>query len=202
MEILRATAMPMPYEERVVGAGMVDAHNAVRMAMGLAAVAPPSDLMPGPDTPSILDARNDQIGTRAQDIVQGEFGYDAATGNRLWEQAARANLRAELRAPSWDGELDPPFDVSTRIGGVVFDDNDLMVFLVVPAVLVCIGALLRYTDIGIAIRASAENADRASLLGIPVRGTHAHSWAFSHLFCKGGAGLHRRCPHEEPAVLS
>ncbi|MEX0900527.1 MAG: S8 family serine peptidase [Gammaproteobacteria bacterium] len=77
MQILRATAMPMPFEERVVGAGMVDAHNAVRMAMGLAAVEPPVDLIPGPDTPTIIDARNDQIGTLAQDIVSGEFGYDA-----------------------------------------------------------------------------------------------------------------------------
>lgn len=79
MEILRATAMPMPFEERVVGAGYVDAHNAVRAALAMAPVAPPADLMPGPDTPLILDARNDQIGTQAQDIIQGDFRYDAAT---------------------------------------------------------------------------------------------------------------------------
>lgn len=84
IEILRATAMPMPFEERVVGAGMVDAHNAVRMAMGLAAVEPPADLIPGPNTPTIIDARNDQIGTRAQDIVSGEFSYDAETHSLVY----------------------------------------------------------------------------------------------------------------------
>lgn len=82
MLILRNTAMPMPFEERVVGAGYVDAHNAVRVALGLARVAPPADLMPGPDTPVILDSRNDQIGTGAQDILNARFEYDAAT-NRL-----------------------------------------------------------------------------------------------------------------------
>ncbi|MBA3353119.1 MAG: S8 family serine peptidase, partial [Blastocatellia bacterium] len=40
--ILRQTATPMPYEERVVGAGYVDAHNAVRTAMSLSMVAHPA----------------------------------------------------------------------------------------------------------------------------------------------------------------
>jgi subtilisin family serine protease len=79
MQILRDTAMPMPFEERVVGAGYVDAHNAVRKALGLARTAPPADLMPGPDTPAIVDARNDQIGTGAQDILSARFDYDAST---------------------------------------------------------------------------------------------------------------------------
>lgn len=82
MLILRDTAMPMPFEERVVGAGYVDAHNAVRVAMGLARVAPPADLMPAPGTPAILDSRNDQIGTGAQDILSGRFDYDAGR-NRI-----------------------------------------------------------------------------------------------------------------------
>jgi Zn-dependent protease with chaperone function len=36
--------------------------------------------------------------------------------------------------------------------------------------------------------------------GVPVHCTHAHSWALSHLFCKGGAGDHHGCPHAEPAA--
>ena len=78
MLILRETAMPMPFEERVVGAGYLDAHNAVRAALALAGVEPPAELMPGPDTPVILDSRNDQIGTGAQDILSGDFVYDPA----------------------------------------------------------------------------------------------------------------------------
>jgi serine protease AprX len=74
--LLRATATPMPFPERVVGAGTVDAHNAVRAALGLTAVDHPADLFPGPDTPEILDARSDQLGTTAQDILSGAFDYD------------------------------------------------------------------------------------------------------------------------------
>jgi Zn-dependent protease with chaperone function len=36
--------------------------------------------------------------------------------------------------------------------------------------------------------------------GLPVHCTHAHSWAVSHLFCKGGAGDHHTCPHTEVAA--
>ena len=76
--ILRQTATPMPYEERVVGAGYVDAHNAVRTAMSLAAVAHPVDLFPpnDPNAPQIVDAANDQLGTTAQDIREAYFRYD------------------------------------------------------------------------------------------------------------------------------
>ncbi|HEY0080419.1 MAG TPA: S8 family serine peptidase [Pyrinomonadaceae bacterium] len=75
--ILRETATPMPYEERVVGAGYVDAHNAVRRAMSLAPVAHPANLMPPPGTPEIVDPENDHgAGTRgAQDIRTVDFKY-------------------------------------------------------------------------------------------------------------------------------
>ncbi|MEY2476518.1 MAG: branched-chain amino acid transport system permease protein livM [Actinomycetota bacterium] len=49
-------------------------------------------------------------------------------------------------------------------------------------VLVCVLALtlfLRYTRIGIALRASAENADRAALLGIPVRRVQTVAWVLA-----------------------
>lgn len=78
--LLRQTATPMPYEERVVGAGYVDARNAVRGAMSLAMVAHPANLFPSndPNAPQIVDAADDQIGTTAQDIREGYFRYDAA----------------------------------------------------------------------------------------------------------------------------
>lgn len=84
MLILRDTAMPMPFEERVVGAGYVDAHNAVRAALGLTGVAPPADLVPGPGTPTVVDSRNDQIGTGSQDILSASFDYDAATDRLVY----------------------------------------------------------------------------------------------------------------------
>ena len=76
--ILRQTATPMPYEERVVGAGYVDAHNAVRTALSLSMVAHPADLFPSsdPNAPQIIDPADDQLGTTAQDIREAYFKYD------------------------------------------------------------------------------------------------------------------------------
>ncbi len=76
--ILRQTATPMPYEERVVGAGYVDAHNAVRTAMSLSMVPHPANLFPvdDPNAPQIVDPADDQLGTTAQDIREGYFKYD------------------------------------------------------------------------------------------------------------------------------
>ncbi|MFL6468706.1 MAG: S8 family serine peptidase [Pyrinomonadaceae bacterium] len=84
--ILRQTANPMPYEQRVVGAGYVDAHNAVRTAMSLAAVDHPTNLFPpdDPNAPQIVDAANDQTGTTAQDIREAYFKYDAAANQIVY----------------------------------------------------------------------------------------------------------------------
>lgn len=76
--ILRATATPMPFGERVVGSGYLDAHNAVRAAAGLPPVDHPALLFPVPGDPQIRDLEGDQIGTTAQDIVTGHFAYDSA----------------------------------------------------------------------------------------------------------------------------
>ena len=65
----------MPFPERVVGAGYVDAHNAVRAALGMSAVPHPADLFPH-DLPEIVDAKDDQLGTTAQDILTGDFSFD------------------------------------------------------------------------------------------------------------------------------
>jgi subtilisin family serine protease len=84
--ILRQTATPMPYEERVVGAGYVDAHNAVRTAMSLAMVAHPANLFPtnDPNAPQIVDPADDQLGTTAQDIREAYFRYDAAANQIVY----------------------------------------------------------------------------------------------------------------------
>ena len=84
--ILRQTATPMPYEERVVGAGYVDAHNAVRKAFELAMVPHPANLFPSndPNAPQIVDAADDQLGTTAQDIREAYFRYDAAANQIVY----------------------------------------------------------------------------------------------------------------------
>jgi subtilisin family serine protease len=88
--LLRQTATPMPFDERVVGAGYVDAHNAVRAAMALGAVNHPRNLFPAGI--ELVDEGDDQLaGTKAQDIRTGDFGYDA-DANQLVYTLTMADL--------------------------------------------------------------------------------------------------------------
>jgi hypothetical protein len=84
--LLRQTATPMPYEQKVVGAGYVDAHNVVRVAMGLATVAHPANLFPVTTGggAQIVDPVGDQLGTDAQDIVSAQYSYDAANNQIVY----------------------------------------------------------------------------------------------------------------------
>ena len=84
--VLRQTATPMPYEERVVGSGYVDAHNAVRSAFILSAVPHPANLFPinDPNAPQISDVADDQLGTTAQDIREGRFVYDSVNNQIIY----------------------------------------------------------------------------------------------------------------------
>jgi branched-chain amino acid transport system permease protein len=69
-----------------------------------------------------------------------------------------------------------PFDWSFAIGQTIFRGNDIIAMLAVPVVIVGLAAFFRYTNVGIAVRASAENADRAFLLGIPVKRIQTVVW--------------------------
>lgn len=82
----------------------------------------------------------------------------------------------------WDTRLlanriDPPFDFKWEVSPLIFSANDVIALVVAPLVIVALAAFLRYTTAGMAIRASAENADRAGLLGIPVKRLHTMVWA-------------------------
>ena len=61
-----------------------------------------------------------------------------------------------------------PFNAHFNIGVVRFFGDHIFAMILVPLVIVALSAFLRYTDYGVAIRASAENSDRANLLGMPV----------------------------------
>ena len=74
-----------------------------------------------------------------------------------------------------------PFEFRFTIFPVLFSGNHLVAMIVVPAVTAAVIAFLRYTDYGIVIRASAENGDRASLLGIPVPRLGTIVWALAAL---------------------
>jgi branched-chain amino acid transport system permease protein len=57
-----------------------------------------------------------------------------------------------------------------------FDANSLVIVFAVVFVLVGLMAFFKLTDVGIAVRGSAENADRAALLGIPVKRVSTVVW--------------------------
>ncbi|HYD10815.1 MAG TPA: ABC transporter permease [Acidimicrobiales bacterium] len=64
------------------------------------------------------------------------------------------------------------FDTPTlRITG-----DYLVAAVVTIAICIALGAFFKYTDMGIAIRASAENGERASLLGIPIARVSTVVW--------------------------
>ncbi len=72
-----------------------------------------------------------------------------------------------------------PFDFTFRWDPVVFRGSHLLIIIVVPIVALALGAFFRLTRVGIAVRASAESADRASLLGIPVKRVGTLVWTIS-----------------------
>jgi branched-chain amino acid transport system permease protein len=69
-----------------------------------------------------------------------------------------------------------PFDLTFRIDPITFNGNDVLAIGVIPLVVVGLAALLRSTNLGVAIRASAESGDRASLLGINVGRVRTSVW--------------------------
>jgi branched-chain amino acid transport system permease protein len=66
-------------------------------------------------------------------------------------------------------------------GQPIVTGNEIAAFATVIILTVGLAAFLRYTRLGIALRASAENSDRALLLGIPVRKVSAVAWALAGL---------------------
>jgi len=98
----------------------------------------------------------------------------------------------ELNLPGWiGGTTGLPFKFPTpysnfklTIGGVIFSGDYFAI--VVAAIVVCAGltAFLRYTRAGIAVRAAAENSDRARLLGVPVGRLSTIVWVLAGL-CSG-----------------
>lgn len=74
-------------------------------------------------------------------------------------------------------QIHVPFTVRFEIHPVIFSADHLVALIVAPLALIAVGVMLRSTSIGIAIRASAERADRAALLGVPVKRLQTIVWA-------------------------
>jgi ABC-type branched-subunit amino acid transport system ATPase component/ABC-type branched-subunit amino acid transport system permease subunit len=64
-----------------------------------------------------------------------------------------------------------------QINPVLFNGNDLVVVIVVPVVVAAVSWFLLRTDAGRAVRAIADNPDRARLAGVPARRLMLLVWA-------------------------
>jgi branched-chain amino acid transport system permease protein len=112
-----------------------------------------------------------------------------ATASRLVLTVATIGLAqvlggAEMLVPMLFGQspLVPSFrtpltSLQVDVHPLVLTGNDLLIVAVVPAVLAALSWFLLRTDEGRAVRAIAENTERALLLGIPVRRLSTLVWA-------------------------
>jgi len=83
---------------------------------------------------------------------------------RVWGETP---LNSRIDAPlSWRADISP----------FIFDGDYPVAWVLAPLAMLLVAAFLRFTDIGVAVRAAADRADRASLLGIPVGRLHTCVW--------------------------
>jgi len=106
----------------------------------------------------------------------------------------------ELKVQVWiSGDLisssafrTPWSDYEVTLGTLVFDGNFVVAGVATAAICAGLAAFFRYTDMGIAVRASAENGERASLLGIPVARVSTTVWVIAGLL--SGIAVFLRAP--------
>jgi branched-chain amino acid transport system permease protein len=116
-------------------------------------------------------------------------------------------LLCTILVPRWWGQnlgqkkIPPPFDWRLdwswspwpfQDAGFFLNGHDLIAAIVAPVALAVVVLFLRFSRLGLAIRAAAERRDRAALLGIPVHRLNTVVWAvattmsFLALFLKSG----------------
>jgi len=89
-----------------------------------------------------------------------------------------------------DQAMPEPFSAHIEIGSQVFGGSEILALVVAPLMLLVLALFLRGTDLGIAVRASAERSDRAALLGIPVRRLQTLVWVIASVLSFVGVFLH------------
>jgi len=79
------------------------------------------------------------------------------------------------------GGFRTPLHLDFGFGGLRFNGAHVVVLIVVPVVLAAFALFLRRSALGVGIRATASNAERAMLLGIPVRRLSMLVWTLAGL---------------------
>ena len=82
-----------------------------------------------------------------------------------------------------------PLTFHFTIEPIVFSADYLVAVVVAPLALLAVAMLLRFTSIGIAVRASAEGAELAGVLGVPVKRLQTVVWAVAALLSFTGIFL-------------
>ena len=83
-----------------------------------------------------------------------------------------------------------PFDgFEFSVGVVRFSGDHIVAVVIVAIIVAALAAFFRFTDLGIAVRAAAENASRAALLGIPVGRVSTIVWMLAGMLSAIGIFL-------------
>jgi len=80
---------------------------------------------------------------------------------------------------SLTGGFEVPLDFHLQVGVKTLAGDELLIMIAVPIVIAGLAWFLLRTDSGVAVRAAAENSDRALLLGIPVRRLATIVWCIA-----------------------
>ncbi|MFZ6003725.1 MAG: ABC transporter permease [Actinomycetota bacterium] len=84
-----------------------------------------------------------------------------------------------LKEPLFQGGFRVPISFDIDIGNKTLIGDEILIVMVVPFIIAGLAWFLLRTDAGVAVRAAAENADRALLLGIPIRRLSTIVWALA-----------------------
>jgi ABC-type branched-subunit amino acid transport system permease subunit len=74
------------------------------------------------------------------------------------------------------GGFETPFTFKFSIDPVVFTGDHMVIICAVPPIIIALAWFMLKTNVGIAVRAAADNADRALLYGIPIRQLSTIVW--------------------------
>ncbi len=77
---------------------------------------------------------------------------------------------------SLTGGFTIPLNLSIDLGVKTLRGDEILIMMVIPPILAGLAWFLLRTDVGIAVRAAAENSDRALLLGIPIKRLSTIVW--------------------------
>lgn len=80
-----------------------------------------------------------------------------------------------------------PFSTRVKLSALVLQPGDLTLLVAVPLIALGLAAFFRLSGFGVAVRAAAENADSARLVGIPTRRISTFVWMTAAVLAAGTA---------------